>query len=345
MSSDHGNPGATVWLAAGAAVALAHALPALAKPVPGVGAVLGIGAGTASGAGVALTFDDGPHPEGTPAVLETLRAWNAPATFFLVGEQVARAPALAAEVAAAGHGIALHCNRHRNMLRLTPWQVRDDLDRALDRIVSATGIQPALAAGLLLLLALSARILGEPPRRRDVIATIAIVVGIAVLAVAAPAPSHEHAHGAPLALALTALALLALAPDLLDRLGRGQATVTVAGAGVGYATGGVTTALAADALHRGAWLEALAWAVATGLASGSGLLSEMSALQERPAIHVAPVVFTIQTVVPVALAPWLLHATLTDPGQLPAVAAGLALVVAGSWALSRSTAVLGLTEA
>jgi drug/metabolite transporter (DMT)-like permease len=204
-------------------------------------------------------------------------------------------------------------------------------------------VQPALAAGLLLLLALSARILGEPPRRRDVVATVAIVVGIAVLAVAAPAPSHEHAHGAPLALALTALALLALAPYLLDRLGHGHVTVTVTGAGVGYATGGVTTALTADALHRGAWLEALAWAVATGLASGSGLLSEMSALQERPAIHVAPVVFTIQTVVPVALAPWLLHATLSDPGQLPAVAAGLALVVAGSWALSRSTAVLGLT--
>ena len=190
----------------------------------------------------------------------------------------------------------------------------------------------------------AARILGEPPRRRDVVATIAIVVGIAVLAVAAPAPIvFEHAHGAPLALALTALALLALAPYLLDRLGRGHATVTVAGAGVGYATGGVTTALAADALHRGAWLEALAWALATGLASGSGLLSEMSALQDAPAIHVAPVVFTIQTVVPVALAPWLLHATLTDPGQLPAVAAGLALVVAGSWALSRSSALLGLT--
>jgi drug/metabolite transporter (DMT)-like permease len=204
-------------------------------------------------------------------------------------------------------------------------------------------VQPALAAGLLLLLALSARILGEPPRRRDVVATLGIVVGIAILAVAAPAPSHEHAHGAPLALALAALALLALAPYLLDRLGRGNATVTIAGAGVGYATGGVTTALAADALHRGAWLEALAWAVATGVASGSGLLSEMSALQERPAIHVAPVVFTIQTVVPVALAPWLLHATLTDPGQLPAVLAGLALVVAGSWALSRSSALLGLT--
>ena len=203
-------------------------------------------------------------------------------------------------------------------------------------------VQPALAAGLLLLLALSARILGERPRRREVVATLAIVAGIAILAATAPIPHHDHAHGAALALALAGLAVLTLAPYALDRLGRGNATLTVVGAGVGYATGGVTTALAADALHRGAWLEALAWAVATGLASGSGLLSEMSALQERPAIHVAPVVFTMQTVVPVALAPWLLDTSLSKPGQLPAVMAALALAVGGSWALARSPALLRL---
>lgn len=144
MSSDHGNAGATVALAAGLALGAAHALPALAKPLPRIRGLLGIDARTASGSGVALTFDDGPHPEGTAAVLETLHAWNARATFFLVGEQVARAPGMAAEVAAAGHGIALHCDRHRNMLRLTPGQVRDDLDRGRERIASATGVEPAL---------------------------------------------------------------------------------------------------------------------------------------------------------------------------------------------------------
>jgi drug/metabolite transporter (DMT)-like permease len=202
-------------------------------------------------------------------------------------------------------------------------------------------VQPALAAGLLVLLALSTRILGERPKRRDVVATLAIVAGIAILAAAAPGPHHEHARGAALGLALGGLALLVIAPYLLARLRRGNATVTVAGAGVGYATGGITTALAADALHRGAWLEALAWGLTTGVASGSGLLSEMSALQERPAIHVAPVVFTVQTVVPVALAPWLLGASLSESGQVPAVGAALALVLAGSWALSRSSALLG----
>ena len=70
--------------------------------------------------GVALTFDDGPHPQGTPAVLEILREARAPATFFLAGEQVARRPALAAEIVAAGHRVELHCYRHRNQLRLTP---------------------------------------------------------------------------------------------------------------------------------------------------------------------------------------------------------------------------------
>lgn len=210
---------------------------------------------------------------------------------------------------------------------------------------SVVVVQPALAAGLLILLAVSTRLLGERPRRQEAFATLAIVAGIALVAIAAPAPSHEHAHGARLAAALAGLGALVIAPYVLDRLGRGRSAITVAGAGVGYATGGITTVLAADAVTRGAWLEALAWGLATAAASGAGLLSEMSALQERPAIHVAPVVFTVQTVLPVALAPWLLHAVLTDPGQGAALAAALMLVLGGSWALVRSPALLRLEAA
>jgi peptidoglycan-N-acetylglucosamine deacetylase len=93
---------------------------------------------------VALTFDDGPHLEGTPAVLEVLAAHRATATFFLVGEQVRRNPSLAREIVAAGHGIGLHCERHRNLLRLTPAQTRGDIERAEQAIGEATGIAPAL---------------------------------------------------------------------------------------------------------------------------------------------------------------------------------------------------------
>ncbi len=89
-----------------------------------------------------LTFDDGPHAQGTPAVLELLREGDVRATFFLVGEQVERSPLLAAEIASAGHEVALHCHRHRCLLRLTPRQVRDDLRRAQAVIAEATGKLP-----------------------------------------------------------------------------------------------------------------------------------------------------------------------------------------------------------
>jgi peptidoglycan-N-acetylglucosamine deacetylase len=126
-------------LGAGAAVrAVAHATPALAPVVPGVGRALRIQR-RQEGAGVALTFDDGPHPEGTPLVLEILREAGACATFFLVGEQVLRRPTLAAEIVAAGHRVELHCHRHRNALRLTGRQFLDDAERARCAIEEASG--------------------------------------------------------------------------------------------------------------------------------------------------------------------------------------------------------------
>ena len=84
------------------AAAILHAGPALAPVVPGIGPALGITHRQEGAEGVALTFDDGPHPQGTPEVLEILREAGATATFFLVGEQVARRPSLAAEIVAAG---------------------------------------------------------------------------------------------------------------------------------------------------------------------------------------------------------------------------------------------------
>ncbi len=69
---------------------------------------------------------------------------GAVATFFLVGEQVDRDRALAAEIAAAGHSIAVHAYRHRNMQRLTPARFAEDLDRGLSTIAEATGTEPRL---------------------------------------------------------------------------------------------------------------------------------------------------------------------------------------------------------
>ncbi|MFL5823162.1 MAG: polysaccharide deacetylase family protein [Solirubrobacteraceae bacterium] len=120
--------GAAVWCGPGLAV---HWAP--------VARVLGVPLALRGRAGVALTFDDGPHPEGTPAVLNALRERHARATFFLVGEQVERYPTLAAEIVQEGHEVAVHGYRHRNQMRLTPQAFAADLDHAIEVISGVCG--------------------------------------------------------------------------------------------------------------------------------------------------------------------------------------------------------------
>ena len=61
-----------------------------------------------------ITFDDGPVPEVTPEVLSILKAYNAKATFFMVGENVQRYPEIAAQIIAEGHQIGNHTFNHLN---------------------------------------------------------------------------------------------------------------------------------------------------------------------------------------------------------------------------------------
>jgi peptidoglycan/xylan/chitin deacetylase (PgdA/CDA1 family) len=91
---------------------------------------------------VAVTFDDGPDPAWTPAFLETLATWQVRATFFMLGAMAARAPKVAAEVAAAGHEVAVHGWAHRYTVLRSPRAVADDLARARDTVADAAGAQP-----------------------------------------------------------------------------------------------------------------------------------------------------------------------------------------------------------
>lgn len=128
-----------LWLALAAA---AWTAPALSPVAPPVADLLGLRRRLDSPGRVWLSFDDGPHPDGTPAVLEALDRHGAKATFFLVGEQAERYPALCGEILAAGHAIALHGQRHRCQLRLTPAQIGDDLDRGAATLGRLTGAAP-----------------------------------------------------------------------------------------------------------------------------------------------------------------------------------------------------------
>ena len=122
------------------ALATAHAGPALSPHAGALGDLLGIVRRAPRPGSVALTFDDGPHPQATPRVLERLAGDGARATFFLVGEQVRREPALAREIVAAGHAVALHGDTHRCELRLTPGQLAADRARGAASIEDTTGV-------------------------------------------------------------------------------------------------------------------------------------------------------------------------------------------------------------
>jgi peptidoglycan-N-acetylglucosamine deacetylase len=91
---------------------------------------------------LALTFDDGPDPDATPAVLEVLDRLGVTATFFMLGAQVARHPQVAAAVVAAGHEAAVHGFTHRNHLARGPIDVCRDVTHAASVVAAATGTRP-----------------------------------------------------------------------------------------------------------------------------------------------------------------------------------------------------------
>jgi peptidoglycan/xylan/chitin deacetylase (PgdA/CDA1 family) len=125
---------------AGGAV-LAHSLPSATR-IPAVQEVMPSLIGRTRTEHVALTFDDGPDPLGTPRILDVLADLEVKATFFLLGEQVVRYPDIAKRVAAEGHEIALHGWHHRYSLLVPPRPLRRSLDRALEVIDTATGATP-----------------------------------------------------------------------------------------------------------------------------------------------------------------------------------------------------------
>jgi peptidoglycan-N-acetylglucosamine deacetylase len=130
-------------LAAGGAVVVQWA-PAPAAFLPRLARALAIPTTLRSDRGVLLSFDDGPHPQGTPAVLAELERVRAPAVFFVSGEQAARHPELVREIAAAGHELALHGHRHQTRRQCSRSMLADDTRRALDTVSSVTGGVPRL---------------------------------------------------------------------------------------------------------------------------------------------------------------------------------------------------------
>ena len=205
-------------------------------------------------------------------------------------------------------------------------------------------VQPTLSIGLLFLLALGERMLGERPGRRELLATGAIIAGVVGIAALAPERTTAHVHGVALVLVLALLGAAAASPFAAQLAGRAIANLAMVGAGLAFAWGALATKLVADAASGSHWVTALLWGAAAIVASIVGLTMEMSALQKRAAILVAPVVFVAQTFVPVMLAPLILHESFLDtPVSGVPLLACLIVLLAGAATLARSPALLALS--
>jgi peptidoglycan/xylan/chitin deacetylase (PgdA/CDA1 family) len=124
---------------AAAAVHLAPGLPAVAPMSDRLAPSL-MGRGNPSR--VALTFDDGPDPWSTPYFLTMLDDLGWRATFFVLGTMARQSPTLVAEMAAAGHELAVHGDEHSSYLTRGWVATRDDIVRARLSVAELTGIAP-----------------------------------------------------------------------------------------------------------------------------------------------------------------------------------------------------------
>jgi peptidoglycan-N-acetylglucosamine deacetylase len=101
-----------------------------------------VNSGSGFGKRIALTFDDGPSVGVTEKVLAELDKKKLKATFFMIGCKAERTPALAKEVADAGHEIANHTYTHPVLTTLTEEKVKHELEHAQEVITLATGKRP-----------------------------------------------------------------------------------------------------------------------------------------------------------------------------------------------------------
>jgi drug/metabolite transporter (DMT)-like permease len=237
---------------------------------------------------------------------------------------------------------SLRLSLFRRLIRRPAWVLGVSIDGcgwALQAVALTlaplTIVQPALAVGLVFLLVIGARMLGERIGRREVVAVLAIAGGLAGIGYAAPAHSTDHASSGELTIAFAALAAVAVVPYVAARRsGRGGISLAAC-AGLAFACDGLATKLMTDDLAGRAWVGVACWLAAMVAFAGLGTLSELSALQTTRATRVAPVVFVLNTLIPVGLAPVLGGEIWSS---VPVLAVSVVAVAAGGMTLAHTGA-------
>jgi len=168
-----------------------------------------------------------------------------------------------------------------------------------------TLVQPVLALGLLLLLVLGVRILGEHVGPREIAAVVLIIASVGVFAWAAPREPGVVERSVGLVVALAILAAVTLAPYAIGLLRRRQfpMLLLVASAGAADGMAAFVAKIVAQDASEGALLAVIAWAALVASVVIVGVISESTALQRFAATRVAPTVLVMQIVIPVVMAP------------------------------------------
>lgn len=100
--------------------------------------------GRKPGRRIALSFDDGPDPRWTPRIAETLSRLQVPATFFVVGSEVARHPDVLRDLYARGFEVGNHTFTHADISALPPWEQRLQIGLTENAVAGVLGVRPRL---------------------------------------------------------------------------------------------------------------------------------------------------------------------------------------------------------
>ncbi len=168
-------------------------------------------------------------------------------------------------------------------------------------------VQPLLAVGLLLLLAIGARVFNESVGALGIIGVLAIIGGVTLVAWGAPSHAEVHRGGFAVIGVAALLTAVSLLPFVLQRTRWDSATVIMIASGAGFAGTNIATKLLSDDVGLRHWGQALSWA-ALGLALGiAATITGMTAFRRRRATVVVPFTTSVQTFLPLLLEPLFLQ--------------------------------------
>jgi len=204
-------------------------------------------------------------------------------------------------------------------------------------------VQPLLACGLLVLLAIGRRLLDEPPNRGVVVGVVAIIAAVVLIAWGAPGAHDTHRGPVTVVVVMAGLVLVSLIPFALRGRRFDTALSANLGSACGFAATNIAMKLMADDFGSDHFLQAGSW-LAVGAGVGfAATVTGMTALQRAPATTVIPISTAVQTFLPIALEPLFLeesfrHANLEG---LPLLV-GLFVMLIGIVIVARSRSVAEL---